>query len=57
MLKLLNDLRHKLGTTVLIITHNSAISRIADRVVRLRSGEVAEVSTNAAPIAPEEITW
>ncbi len=57
VLKLLNDLRHKLGTTVLIITHNSAISRIADRVVRLRSGEVAEVSTNAAPIAPEEITW
>ena len=57
VLTLLSDLRHKLGTTVLIITHNSAISRIADRVVRLRSGEVAEVSTNAAPMAPEEITW
>lgn len=57
VLALLTELRRKLGTTVLIITHNSAIARIADRVVRLRSGEVVEVSTNATPLPPEEITW
>ena len=57
VLTLLTELRRKLGTTVLIITHNSAIAHIADRVVRLRSGEVVEVSTNAEPVPPEEITW
>lgn len=57
ILGLLAELRDRLGKTVLIITHNAAISEMADRVVRLRSGEVAEVTANPDPKSPEEITW
>jgi putative ABC transport system ATP-binding protein len=57
ILRLLADLRQQLGTTVLLITHNGAIAPMADRVVRLRSGEVVEVHANPAPLAPEEIEW
>lgn len=57
ILDLLLELRNRLGKTVLLITHNVAISEIADRVVRLRSGEVVELKTNVEPVSPEEIIW
>lgn len=57
ILRLLMDLRRQLGTTVLLITHNGAIAQMADRVMRLRSGEVVEVHANPSPVAPEEIEW
>jgi putative ABC transport system ATP-binding protein len=57
VLRLLVDLRRDLGKTVLIITHNTAIAQIADRVVHLRSGEVVDVRTNDRPLAPEDISW
>lgn len=57
ILGLLVDLKKKLGKTILIITHNVAISRLADRTVRLRSGDVVEVVANEHPMPPEEITW
>jgi putative ABC transport system ATP-binding protein len=57
VLKLLQDLSREKGMTVLIITHNSAITGMADRIVRLRSGAVSSVrvNENAKPI--EEIEW
>jgi putative ABC transport system ATP-binding protein len=57
VMALLVDVQRKLGKTIVVITHNQAIGQIADRVVRLRSGEVAEVHQNALRVAPEEITW
>jgi putative ABC transport system ATP-binding protein len=39
------------------VTHNSVISRMADRVVRLRSGRVSEVTRNESPEAPESLVW
>ena len=57
ILGLLAELRDRLGKTVLIITHNAAISEMADRVVRLRSGEVVEIRRNEHPKSPAEITW
>ena len=57
ILRLLVDVREQLHKTVLIITHNSAIAQVADRVVRLRSGEVVETTVNRQPVAPEEVTW
>jgi putative ABC transport system ATP-binding protein len=57
VLRLLLDLKSKLGKTVLLITHNSAIAQMADRVVRLRSGEIVELHDNPAPLPPEEIVW
>jgi putative ABC transport system ATP-binding protein len=57
VLGLLVELEKKLGTTVIIITHNLAISQLADRVVRLRSGEVVERRVNPHPASPDEISW
>lgn len=57
VLRTLVDLRNELGKTVVIITHNSAIAPIADRVVRLRSGSIVEVHENPTPKQPEEIVW
>jgi len=57
VLRLLIDLKNQLGTTVVLITHNSALARAADRVIRLRSGQVVETTVNPEPIPPEEIVW
>ena len=43
--------------TVLVVTHNAAIGRMADRVVRLRDGEITGVEQNAAPVSPEDLEW
>ncbi len=57
VLRMLVDLKKQLGKTIVLITHNSAIAPVADRVIRLRSGQVVEVHENAEPVPPEEITW
>ncbi len=57
VLGLLARLRRELRKTVIIITHNMAIGAMADRVVRLRSGDVTDVHVNEEPTAPEEISW
>ena len=46
ILKLLQDTCHKKGMTVIVITHNSALTPMADRIVRIRNGRVAEVIQN-----------
>jgi len=43
--------------TVLLVTHNAAIGGMGDRVVRLHSGEVASIETNARPVLSEEVEW
>lgn len=57
IMRLLVDVRQQLGNSIVIITHNGAIADIADRVVRLRSGEVIDVHVNVDRKTPEEITW
>ena len=57
ILRLLVDLKTRLGKTVVLITHNAAIARAADRMIRLRSGQIVETSVNPQPTPPEEITW
>jgi putative ABC transport system ATP-binding protein len=57
VLRLLLEVKNELGKTVIIITHNSAIAEMADRVVRLRSGEIVESHVNVEPRTPEAITW
>jgi len=57
VLSLLVRLKEELGKTIVVITHNAAIGDVADRVVRLRSGEIVEVHRNEVPASPEEITW
>jgi putative ABC transport system ATP-binding protein len=57
VLELLHDVNRRLGKTVVIVTHNLAISRMADRLVRMRSGGVVEMAANPAPASPEDISW
>ena len=47
----------ELGTTTVVITHNSAIAGMADRILRLSSGRIASEETNAHRTTSEEITW
>jgi putative ABC transport system ATP-binding protein len=47
----------ELGTTAIVITHNAPIAKIADRVMRMADGRIAEVSVNATKLKPEEIAW
>ena len=57
ILKLLQDTCRKSGMTVVIITHNSALTAMADRVVKIKNGTVASVSTNENPESIENIEW
>lgn len=57
ILKLLYDVCRDMGKTVVIITHNSAIAAMADKIVRVKSGEVESVERNANPQPPEGIEW
>ncbi len=57
ILKVINDLNAKLGMTVMIITHNSAISGLGHRTLRIGSGTIAGTEWHPERIAPEEITW
>lgn len=57
ILKLLQDTCRKDNITVLIITHNSALAPMADRLIRFKSGKVIEMTVNDNPIPIEEIEW
>ena len=57
ILKLLQDTARRTGMTVIIITHNSALTAMADRVVRIRSGTVAEQYINEHAVPVEQIEW
>lgn len=57
ILKLIQDTSRERGMTAFIITHNSLIAPMADRLIRLRSGQVAEVSRNLTPTPVEQIEW
>ena len=57
VLKLLQDTCRKNGMTVVIITHNSALTAMADRVIHVANGAVRSVKTNEHPVPVEEIEW
>lgn len=57
ILKLLEKVGERFGTTVLIITHNNAIAGMAQHIIRLRSGAIAEDQLNGRVIPAERIEW
>ena len=57
ILKLLQDTSRQRGVTVIIITHNSAITAMADRVIKVKNGAVVSEVVNPAPISVEDIEW
>ena len=57
ILKLLQIMSRKKGMTVIIITHNSALTAMADRVIQVNNGTVTGVEINDRPVQVEEIEW
>lgn len=57
ILSLLNKINKQYNKTVVIITHNSPIANMGDRVIKMRSGKIIENSVNPNPIEPERIAW
>ena len=57
ILKILQDTCRKIGTTVIIITHNSAIAPMADKVIKINDAKVRSVEVNSNPIPVENIEW
>jgi putative ABC transport system ATP-binding protein len=57
VLDVLERVNRELGTIVAIITHNAAIAGMADRVVHMSSGTIAEIHTNEKRISPAELAW
>ena len=57
ILGLLQDTCRSSGMTVILVTHNSAIAPMADRVIRLKNSRVAEITTNDNPTPVENIDW
>ena len=57
ILKLLKDFNRSYGKTVAIITHNSSIADIADRVFYIRDGKIDRIVENTEPIDPEAVVW
>jgi putative ABC transport system ATP-binding protein len=57
ILKVLKDVNVKYKNTVIVITHNSPIAQMADKVIKMRSGNITEIIINENPIEPEGIEW
>lgn len=57
ILKLLQDMCRLRGMTVIVITHNSALTPMADRVIRIKNGKVSDMTLNEHPTPVEEIEW
>jgi len=57
ILQILQDCSRQRGMTVIIITHNSALTAMADRVIRVRSGQISSVTVNENAVPISEIEW
>lgn len=57
VLEVLERVNRELGTITVVITHNVAIADMADRVIRISSGEIIDIHRNEKKIAPSELTW
>ena len=57
VLELMEHVNRKYGCTLVIVTHNAAIARMADRVLRLRDGRLAEDEVNNSPVPASELDW
>jgi putative ABC transport system ATP-binding protein len=57
VLSVLERVNRELGTTTAVITHNAAIAAMADRVIRMADGRVADAYRNEVRVSPDEIEW
>ena len=57
ILELLEQINHDYGTTILIVTHNDAISKMAQRILRLHDGQIISNSLNSSRITAKKLEW
>jgi len=57
VLEVLKQIHREQGTSILFVTHSQEIAKIADMVIRMRSGEIINVTENAEPLSPSEVEW
>lgn len=57
VLRVIEKIVKEKGTTVIMITHNVEIAKMAHRVVKLRSGKISSIKTNLHPLSADEISW
>lgn len=57
ILKLLQDMCREKGMTVIVITHNSALAPMADRLIKIKNGKVSGMEKNDNPMSIEDIEW
>ena len=57
VLEVLDRINRELGTTTVVITHNVVIAKMADRVIRMRSGRIVDVERNEHRVPPAELQW
>ena len=57
VLELMERVNREYGCTIVIVTHNAAIARMANRVLRLRDGRLAEDEVNESPVSASELDW
>ena len=57
VLRVIEDIVKNQGTTVMMVTHNGEIAKMADRVVKVRGGRIASIKRNLHPVHAEELAW
>jgi putative ABC transport system ATP-binding protein len=54
LLRTLNQSSHK---TIIVVTHNAPVGAIADRLIRMRDGQIVEITENEHPLDPDRLEW
>ena len=57
VLSVIEDIVKKQGTTVMMVTHNAEIAKMADRVIKIRGGRITSIKKNMHPLHAEELVW
>ena len=57
VLQVIEDIIRTRGTTVMMVTHNAEIAKMADRVVKLRNGRIGSIKRNLHPLHATELVW
>jgi putative ABC transport system ATP-binding protein len=57
VLEVIECVNRELGTTTAVITHNASIAQMADRVIRIGSGEITSIERNASKARPSDLIW
>lgn len=57
VLSAFEEIRRTQGTSIVLITHNPEIARMADRVIRLKNGQISSIRMNSHPVTATELSW